>query len=57
MDGLLNTKWKLLTIEPFASYTQLVSAEKIVTFSAIVPCIEELRLHLEKVANFHIYAN
>jgi hypothetical protein len=62
MDGLLNTEWAALKkivnlLEPFASYTQLVSAEKTVTFSAIVPCIEELRLHLEKVTNFHIYAN
>ena len=62
MDGLLNTEWAALKkivnlLEPFASYTQLVSAGKTVTFSAIVPFIEELRLHLEKVTNFHIYAN
>lgn len=36
-------------LEPFASYTQLRSAEKTVTFSEIVSCIDELRLRFEKV--------
>ena len=54
-DNLSNSEWKLLEVvdnllEPFASYTQLVSGDSFVTFSAIVPCIEEIRLHLERVS-------
>jgi hypothetical protein len=52
-DGLSNSDWILLKhiidlLEPFASYTQLVSADKHITFSSAVPCIEELNLHLEE---------
>lgn len=54
-DGLSNSDWILLKhiidlLEPFASYTQLVSADKNITFSSAVPCIEELKLHLEECA-------
>ncbi|KAI9556011.1 hypothetical protein GHT06_018572 [Daphnia sinensis] len=54
-DGLSNLDWILLKhiidlLQPFASYTQLVSADKNVTFSSAVPCIEELKLHLEQFA-------
>lgn len=53
-DSLPNTSWAMLgnlirLLEPFASYTQLVTASKIPTFSAVVPCIMELQLHLENV--------
>ena len=37
-------------LRPFAAYTQLVSADKYVTFSSAVPCIEELKLHLQRSA-------
>lgn len=33
-------------LEPFASYTELVSADLIPTFSSVIPCVEELKLHL-----------
>ncbi|KZS06422.1 Uncharacterized protein APZ42_030131 [Daphnia magna] len=35
-------------LEPFAAFTQLVSADKNATFSSAFLCIEELKLHLEK---------
>ncbi|KAK4006990.1 hypothetical protein OUZ56_012144 [Daphnia magna] len=35
-------------VEPFAAFTQLVSADKYATFSSAILCIEELKLHLEK---------
>jgi hypothetical protein len=37
-------------LAPFALYTQLVSGSKYVTFSAAIPIIEELKLHLETSA-------
>lgn len=54
-NALSHTDWTLLKqivdlLEPFASYTQLVSGDKYVTFSSVVPCIEELKLHLEESA-------
>lgn len=48
---LLNSEWTTITsviklLEPFASYTQLISADKTPTLSAVIPTIEKLRLHL-----------
>lgn len=37
-------------LQPFAAYSQLVSADKYVNFSSAVSCIEELKLHLQKSA-------
>jgi hypothetical protein len=37
-------------LEPFASLTQLVSGNKYVTFSSVVPSLENLKLHLEESA-------
>ncbi len=53
-DSLSNSDWACLIhlirlLEPFASYTQLVTASKVPTFSAVVPCIMELKLHLSDV--------
>lgn len=47
------TSWGMLKniidlLEPFAAFTQLVSADKNATFSSAFLCIEELKLHLEK---------
>jgi hypothetical protein len=54
-DSLSYTDWSLLKniidlFEPFASLTQLVSGDKYVTFSSVVPCLENLKLHLEESA-------
>jgi hypothetical protein len=54
-DGLSNSDWAMLKsivdlLAPFALYTQLVSGSKYVTFSAAIPTIEELKLHLEASA-------
>ncbi|XP_045026298.1 uncharacterized protein LOC123470261 [Daphnia magna] len=54
-DELSNSDWIMLKsiidlLRPFAAYTQLVSADKYVTFSSAVPCIEELKLHLQRSA-------
>ncbi len=43
-DELSNSDWIMLKsiidlLQPFAAYTQLVSADKYVTFSSAVPCI------------------
>ena len=56
-DGLLNSDWATLDLitrllEPFARYTQLVTAAKRPTFSAVIPIINELRLHLGQVLYF-----
>lgn len=52
-DGLLNSKWTTLEhvsrlLEPFACYTQLATTSS-PTFSAVIPTIKELRLHLQEV--------
>ena len=52
-DSLSVTSWGMLKniidlLEPFAAFTQLVSADKSATFSSAILCIEELKLHLEK---------
>jgi hypothetical protein len=54
-DGLSSSDWAMLKsivdlLAPFALYTQLVSGNKYVTFSAAIPTIEELKLHLEASA-------
>ncbi|KZS07318.1 Uncharacterized protein APZ42_028996 [Daphnia magna] len=54
-DGLSNSDWAMLKsivdlLAPFALYTQLVSGSKYITFSAAIPTIEELKLHLEACA-------
>lgn len=54
-DSLSYTDWALLKnivdlLEPFASLTQLVSGDKYVTFSSVVPSLENLKLHLEESA-------
>ncbi|KAI9559669.1 hypothetical protein GHT06_013674 [Daphnia sinensis] len=54
-DGLNNSDWAMLKsivdlLAPFALYTQLVSGSKYITFSAAIPTIEELKLHLEACA-------
>ena len=54
-DSLSYTDWSLLKIiidllEPFASLTQLVSGDKYVTFSSVVPFLEDLKLYLEECA-------
>lgn len=54
-DELSNSKWIMLKsiidlLQPFAAYTQLVSGDKYVTISSAIPCIEELKLHLQKSA-------
>ena len=36
-------------LEPFESYSQLVSADLIPTFSSLIPCVEELKLHVTEV--------
>jgi hypothetical protein len=51
-DSLSITSWGMLKsiidlLEPFAAFTQLVSADKYATFSSAIPCIEELKLHIE----------
>lgn len=61
-NALSYTDWALLKniidlLEPFASLTQLVSGDKYVTFSSVVPCLEDLKLHLEessKVAGLNV---
>ena len=57
-DSLSNTEWHALKtvvqlFKPFASYTQLVSTDRTIKFSAIVPAIEEIRLHIELVRKKH----
>lgn len=54
-DCLSNTEWNLISrvdtlLEPFASYTKLVSADLIPTFSSVIPCVEELKFHLAEVS-------
>jgi hypothetical protein len=34
-------------LEPCAAFTQLVSSDEYETFSSAIPCIKELKLHLE----------
>jgi hypothetical protein len=56
-DCLSNSEWNLLSrieilLEPFASFTQLVSADRIPTFSSVIPCVEELKMHLIEVRYF-----
>ena len=56
-DCLSNSEWNLLSqilFEPFASFTQLVSADRIPTFSSVIPCVEELKMHLIEVRYFLI---
>ena len=53
-DGLLASDWIkieqiLKLLEPFAKYTQLVNASSTPTLCAVVPIIEELKLHLVAV--------
>lgn len=54
-DSLTITEWATLEkivhlLKPFAHYTQLLSGDKFVTLSAVVPAIAELKLHLETVS-------
>jgi hypothetical protein len=55
MDNLSNTDWKLLDnvkclLEPFADYTQLLTATKATTISCVIPAVLTLKMHLEKVS-------
>jgi hypothetical protein len=50
-----DTDWTLLKhridlLEPFISYTHLMSSDKYVMFTSAVQCIKELKLHLEESA-------
>ena len=58
-DCLSNSEWNLISrieklLEPFASYTQLVSADLMPTFSSVIPCVEELKFHLIEVRLWHL---
>ncbi len=58
-NGVTITEWNLLSrieslLEPFASYTQLVSADQTPTFSAVVPTVTELNMHLKEVINYYL---
>ena len=57
-DGLLPSDWMkieqiLKLLEHFAKYTQLVTASSTPTLCAVVPIVEELKLHLAKVILFY----
>jgi hypothetical protein len=58
-DCLSNSEWNLISrieklLEPFASYTQLVSADLMPTLSSAIPCVEELKFHLIEVRLWHL---